>query len=149
MTRKQNVGGFTPTWFYCLCQIMIRSHGCLNWCSFEVDCDLRFMDGWLAAYGAYGCAAIRRLMVLRSTYSLKPGFSKHEKRIILSREWKNWYNSSFHSSYWYRPHIMHFHLFSFLKRPHCPLNVEKIAIFKSWLYTDPDIEREPLGIRSL
>lgn len=33
---------------------MIRSHGCLNWCSFEVDCNLCLMEGWLTAYGAYG-----------------------------------------------------------------------------------------------
>lgn len=25
---------------------MIRSHGCLNWCSFEVDCNLK-VYGWL------------------------------------------------------------------------------------------------------
>lgn len=60
--------------------------------------------------------------------------------MTLSREWKNYYTSSFHSSYLYRLHLMHFHLFSILKQSDCPLNVEKIAVFKGRLYTDPVIE---------
>lgn len=38
VTRKQDVGGFTLTWFRYHCQIMIRSHSCLRCCLF-CGCD--------------------------------------------------------------------------------------------------------------
>jgi len=88
VTRRQDVGGFTLTWFRYHCQIMIRLHSCLSCCCFVIATAVFSVEHNACLNGRTGIfPKYMYVLECKSTHTWAPHYWRKQ----------DWYNSSFQS----------------------------------------------------